>query len=465
MVNQFITPNWHPMFLHYPIALLMLGVLIEIFTFAVPRGGLRAAGRWMMLLGSLLAIPTVVLGIYAFRSVVVPGDLEPGLRWQQVVQASPWSAEQWDFAKNHIWFNSFAVVLFVVATVFWLAGSDNWRRSARLPLLLVMLVGVGLMSVGGWYGGELVYRFGTGVVAAPTPPAGETLKHDVAYYIPPLQLHLALAGFVGAIVIAAFGLMIRRWQLDSMSLVPLSREPYPVTPGVPSEGEPIGPAERAELRSDLPHGRGRPVVAPAKVYPGWFWLTAFVLAIGTALAGAWSVLGVFTREALEHNWEELQEADHRRLAVHVIFGVSIIVLSLVLAGLVRFARRWKVLAGILGSLALLLIGGQIWLGTLMLYDAHSGPPLGFAEVSLPAAPPTQPQGEPRPHLQPSPPPAAQQPPAPPPPEPAPQEPPPPSAPQESPPPPPVEPAPQESLPAPAPGPIQNGTAPYEEIGV
>lgn len=451
MANQFIIPNWHPLFLHYPIALLVLGVLIEIFTFLVPRSGLRTAARWMMLLGALLAIPTVVMGIYAYRSVVVPSDVEPGLHWQQIVQASPWSDEQWRYMASHTWYNSFAVVLLVVATVFWLAGSDNWRRSARLPLLLVMLVGIGLLAVGAWYGGELVYRYGTGVMASPTPPGGETVHRDIAYYIPPLQLHMLLAGFVGALVIAGFGVMIRRWQLDAMVRAPSSREPYPVAPAVPYEMEPIGPAERAELRGDLPHERGRAVGVPAKVYPGWLWLTAFIVGIGAAVAGAWAVLGVFTPEALEENWRVIQGMDYRRLTLHVTFGVSIVVLSLVLAGLVRFARRWRVLAGILGSLVLLLIGGQVWLGTLMLYDTRSGPLLGFAEVPPSAAPQGQPLDANR-----------GVPPA----EPAPQEPPQESAaPQETVPPPPAEPVPQETpRERSAPEPAAPSTAPHEEIG-
>ena len=386
MVNQFITPNWHPLFVHYPIALLILGVLIEIISFGWPRGGFRTAGRWMMLLGALLAIPAATAGIYAFRSVVKAGAMDIDARWQQVVQESKWSPAQWDSIGNHIWFNSFAVVLFVTAVIFWLAGSDKWRRSARWPLLITMLVGVGLMSVGAWYGGELVYRFGTGVGAMVSPPAAEPPTHNVEYFVSPLQLHTVLAGFVAAFVVAAFALMVRRWHLDAAAGVPVSAGRRLVAPAVSPTGEMVGQAERDELRSDRPHGQEEMAASPPRVYPGWVWLGGFLLAICTAGAGAWSVVGVFTREAFQENWQDLQDPSHRRLALHVIFGVSIIVLSLILAGLVRFARRWRVLASIVGSVVLLLVAGQVWLGTLMTYDGQVGPLIGFAAGAQAAEP-------------------------------------------------------------------------------
>ncbi len=252
MSNQFITPNWHPLLLHYPIALLILGVLIEIFTSGCTRSGLRVAGRWMMLLGAMLAVPTITAGIYAFRGVVVPGNIDIDQQWHQVVQQSAWSQQHWTIMANHIRLNTFAVVLFLAAMVFGLAGSDAWRRSARLPLLLVMLVGVGLMGAGAWYGGELVYRLGTGVATAPTSPAGETVRHSIRYYIPPLQLHMVLAGFVGALVVVAFALTIRRWQLDA-----LAAGSSPMKGGRLRRGSPARWSVRPSGPSCVRHGRTR----------------------------------------------------------------------------------------------------------------------------------------------------------------------------------------------------------------
>jgi uncharacterized membrane protein len=388
MANEFIMPNWHPLFIHFPIALLILGFVIEIISVGRPRGGFRAAGRWMMLLGALLALPAVTAGIYAFRDVAAPGGLDVDEHWQQVLARSTWSPQQWDVISDHIWYNSVAVFLFLAAVVVWLGSSDKWRRSIYLPALIVTLVGVILMIIGASHGGELVYRYGTGVEvgAATVEPA---TSHTAEYYIPPLQLHLVLAGFVVAFVVAGLALMIRRWQLDSLAAA-APEEGQPVAPAIVGLGEPTGGGEGAQpgsnLAQDVGHQDNTP---PSEVYPGWFWLGAFGLALATAAAGAWSVLGVFTRTAFQENLADLRQADHRRLTLHVVLGISIIVLSLILACLVRFARRRRRPAGILAGLLLLLIAWQIWVGTLMTYDSHKGPLTRFASVAQQAEPAAQ----------------------------------------------------------------------------
>ncbi len=391
MANEFIMPNWHPMFIHFPIALLVLGFVIEIITSGRPRAGFRTAGRWMLLLGAFLALPTVTSGIYAFRDVAAPGRLDVDQHWQQVVATNNWLPQQWDSISHHIWYNSAAVVLFLAAVGVWLGSSDKWRCTLRLPLLGVMLVGLALMSIGAWHGGELVYRYGAGVESralAGEPAAG----HGVTYYIPPLQLHLVLAGFAVAFVVAGIALMVRRWQLDSLTPAAPSSEGQPVAPAIVGLGVPAGAGERVELGSDLPQGQGLQNVAPhSEVYPGWFWLGAFGLAIATAAAGAWSVLGVFTKAAFQENLQEFLQSDHRRLALHVVLGVLIIVLSLILAGLVRFARRQRRAAGILAGVVLLLIAWQIWLGALMIFDSPVGPLVRCAAVASAGEAATKPQ--------------------------------------------------------------------------
>lgn len=53
MAEQFISPNWHVILIHYPLGLLAVGILIEFFSFlGWRRSGFRTAGRWMILLGA-----------------------------------------------------------------------------------------------------------------------------------------------------------------------------------------------------------------------------------------------------------------------------------------------------------------------------------------------------------------------------------------------------------------------------
>jgi uncharacterized membrane protein len=90
MLGNFISPNWHVALIHYPIALLSLGLLIELLSFWQRVAGLRSTGRWMILFGALSGLPVLTAGIYAFRDVVTPGPISLHSEWHQVVQRSEW---------------------------------------------------------------------------------------------------------------------------------------------------------------------------------------------------------------------------------------------------------------------------------------------------------------------------------------------------------------------------------------
>ena len=42
MPHEFIRPNWHVILIHYPLGLLVVGILIELFAFLWRRSGFRA---------------------------------------------------------------------------------------------------------------------------------------------------------------------------------------------------------------------------------------------------------------------------------------------------------------------------------------------------------------------------------------------------------------------------------------
>ncbi|RPI58810.1 MAG: hypothetical protein EHM48_09750, partial [Planctomycetaceae bacterium] len=77
-MNEFITPNWHAFLIHAPMGLLGVGIVVELLKFCWPQSSLRNAGRWMIALGSLLAVPALTAGIYALRNVMVAGVADPG---------------------------------------------------------------------------------------------------------------------------------------------------------------------------------------------------------------------------------------------------------------------------------------------------------------------------------------------------------------------------------------------------
>lgn len=415
MPNQFISPNWHVLLLHYPIAFLSVGILIELFSFFWPRGYFRAAGRWMLLLGGLLAIPTLVVGLYAFREAV--GHGHGG--WHQVMAASSWSDSQRQYMTYHIWFNSIGTALAAVAVVLWIAGSDMFRRSVHWIVALFFILAMSLFAIGAWFGGESVYRMGTAVEspgmsmthadvvrarAALADGESSATDHGLKWYIPPLELHTALAGFAVALSVLALALTIRR--LEKTVVTPLADdEQIPAEGGASSTvvaaGKTRPPFPGAAVSSDPVSGDPLPdrvtvetetvgatrthlviVTEPPVLFPGRFWMLAFVLFLLTAAAGIWSVTGNFSPDSLRANVNELKDTHtHLRLLLHLAFGLSIIALTVILAGVARWGRKKAGATQILLVLAVLAIAIQFWLGILLLFDGGRGSVFRFNSVT------------------------------------------------------------------------------------
>ncbi len=360
MTNEFIHPNWHVIVLHFPIALLTTGIIIEWLGLIGTREGFRGAGRWMVLLGALLAVPAATTGLYAFRDEVVRGPLTLGMDWSAVVQQSHWNDAQWELISDHILFNSIAAVIFLVVVVLWLGGNREWRQRAYWPMTIALLVALALMTVGAWHGGEMVYRYGTGVAALDqTADAATPQTTGIEYYISSLQLHLTLAGLLLAI---AVGSLAVSWRVATQATAEIQQRGYEVAP----PGEP-------------PHGSAEPQVPIAR--PWRYWLAALVAGLLTALAGIWAVTDAISVDALEHNWQELFEPSHLRLLLHAIVGVSVIVLTFILIFVANYLKRHRSVVAVFLALLLIAAAVQVWLGILMLFDSHSGPLLGFGPAA------------------------------------------------------------------------------------
>ena len=373
MTNQFISPNWHVLFIHYPIAFLSAGIVIEILTLLWPRGLLRAAGRWMLLLGALLTLPALTAGIYAFRQSVEPSAAQPRLiPWHEVVSHSVWNSDQWHFMRMHILLNSIATGVVVAAVTLWIAATDAWRRKLYLPVLFLMLCGMGAFSVGAWFGGESIYRYGTAVAL---PPGGYGGRHPAAglsWYLPPLELHIVLAGILVAIAVGAMGLTIRR-------LEPAAARTEPGEEIEPGERpvEEFSPQESAAPLAPLPQG----AYVVRDLFAGRFWLVALVAGLCTAVTGLWSAVHVFSGDTLAENVRTLKEPEHRRLLLHVVFGVTLVALTLLLAIFARWGRARRRFTGGLLALLVLVTAFQLWLGIAMLYDGHEGPIFRFTSTT------------------------------------------------------------------------------------
>jgi uncharacterized membrane protein len=394
--KEFVSPNLHVVLLHFPLALLVCGTFIELFAFLWRKSSFHVAGRWMILLGALCGIPTALSGAYALKDVARMNATAAhgNTTWNELVKASPLGDEQWEMLRDHLQLELAAVILAVLVAISWLAFSDRWRTRMQVPYVIVLLISVGLAAAGAWHGGEAVYAYGVGVSVnqsaahalethelATTGPTTEfatsspattssmenslaKIQHEVDVFVPPVQMHVILAGTTVAIALAALGLSIRKIT-----------QPLP-PPQVDHIAAALGSPESVLSGETQDPMVEHPELAGVRLPCGRFWMLAFVAALLTAVVGDYMLAASAHTWSLNDLWNGFIK-DHIRRAAHVITGGSLVLLPLILAALARWAPRQKWLLTIFVLLLLVAVGFQVWVGILLLFDTHLGPLSGF----------------------------------------------------------------------------------------
>ena len=65
----------HPLIVHFPIGLLAIALLMEVFTIGGKRPGLREGINWMVYLGAIFAVLAAILGWFLRTFDDYSGDL------------------------------------------------------------------------------------------------------------------------------------------------------------------------------------------------------------------------------------------------------------------------------------------------------------------------------------------------------------------------------------------------------
>jgi hypothetical protein len=409
-VLRAINPNYHVILIHYPLGVLGLGLLIEILGLVFwRRGTLRAAGRWMILLGGLAMIPAATSGIFAKYDVVAKlAGVETISNWVQTRDdlraTNQLSPLRWQMLQDHVLWMAVASGVVVLGVFCWLASSGRRRMPvevdpatgyaesiappgspiAHMPVLplLIILWGMSMMVVAAYHGGEMIYRTGMATYTEPesavqyadykeklTDPA-QKREAMIEYYISPLQAHVIAAGVVFAAAIAAWGMSMRK-----------ARHLHAGDGAAVSAEESLGVVP---TRPEAPHPVG---VVPSDIAPipsSRFWVLALLLAIGTA-AGGWyismhdqpgglqDVKGAFNSEILRKGDWKVEP----RMLAHFAGGSAIIVLTLLLAMISKWGARGRAIIFLFGLLLTVIMAGQIAGGTMLMYDTPQGPLRSF----------------------------------------------------------------------------------------
>jgi uncharacterized membrane protein len=125
-----IIPNWHPLFVHFTVALLSVAVLLSVITQFMSAGKLREQWRlvaqWNLWIGAGITVMTIVAGVVAYNSVAHDTPSH-----EAMTEHRNWALV--------------TAVLFIVLAVW------SWRRAKAglgmgMVLLIALLVGGGLLA-------------------------------------------------------------------------------------------------------------------------------------------------------------------------------------------------------------------------------------------------------------------------------------------------------------------------------
>ena len=126
------------MIVHFPVALLIMGGLLEGYGAINKDIATRTAGRFNTRLGFWMALVTAVVGLAGLSSLQVDPKFQ-------------------NFLSSHIRFGLSTLLVFSVALLF--HRFAKFRGAGGIYMLL-LVAGVCCVLATGYFGGELVHRFG-----------------------------------------------------------------------------------------------------------------------------------------------------------------------------------------------------------------------------------------------------------------------------------------------------------------
>lgn len=153
-----IIPNWHPIFVHFTIGLLITAAILLVAGRMRGSADILAAARWNLWLGGLAVVATVITGFLAYNSVIHDAPSHAAM------------------TVHRNWALPTAVLFAAAALWSLVARGRGVERGA--PFLALVLVAAAGLSVTGWLGAENVYRYGLGVMSLPkAEDKGDTHEH------------------------------------------------------------------------------------------------------------------------------------------------------------------------------------------------------------------------------------------------------------------------------------------------
>lgn len=157
-----IIPNWHPIFVHFTVALFSLAVVLFVITPFVKsplKEQWQIVARWALWFGAAITIVTGLTGLYAYNTVA----------HDTPSHAAMTEHRNWAIAT---------ISLFLTLTI-WSIVRTRKQKALGTLFIAGMVIAGGLLASTAWHGGEVVYRYGLGVMSLPKTQ-GEGHAHEHA---------------------------------------------------------------------------------------------------------------------------------------------------------------------------------------------------------------------------------------------------------------------------------------------
>jgi uncharacterized membrane protein len=147
-----IVPNWHPVLVHFTVALLIVAPLLFFAATWLPtesaaRQRLLAAARCNLLLGFLITLGTIAAGWYAASTVTHDDTAHAAMLTHRNL--------------------ALITVAAYAPFVLWTLTRSHTGRSHGLMFAVLLLLPAASLTLTAWRGGELVYVHGLGVQSLP----------------------------------------------------------------------------------------------------------------------------------------------------------------------------------------------------------------------------------------------------------------------------------------------------------
>ena len=151
-----IIPNWHPIFVHFTVALLSSAVAFFILGTVLPNHKWReqwlTVARWNLWIGATISLFTAIAGWFAFNSVNHDTPSHEAM-----------------IEHRNLALITLAVFLPIAL---WSLARYRAGKPVQVVFLAALLVAQGLLLSTAWHGAELVYRHGLGVMSLPKKEEG-----------------------------------------------------------------------------------------------------------------------------------------------------------------------------------------------------------------------------------------------------------------------------------------------------